>query len=322
MPSWLERMLDVYNSAPSTQRNEGGDNAPPESSPPNPSDFDANAWLNVAQRRHDAWEAQQEQARQQALATPLALANGHVGEGQFDLGAGAALEHLRQLGGEDLSGWYRLGLARQLQERGMDPWEAHALALKAVGGWEPTPSSPSDYESAWFDAVQRRHAAWEAERERQASLLSTPLVVPTRTPLPTRTPTPPGTPTWTPTLPPPTPTPTPTLTPTPTPTPTLTPTPTATLAPTPTSTPTPGSPFDLEAARNIIEDIIAGRYFPSGTRVDPAEVEKVLRANYPGIDPSIFPYLDTNIFVKPPAEMPHAYGGQGRAPGFTLPWPP
>src|SRR5574341_332699 len=236
MPSWLERMLDVYNSASSTQRDEGGDNAPPEFSPPNPSDFDANAWLNVAQRRHDAWEAQPEQPRQQALATPLALAMGHVGESPFDLGSGATLDQLRQLGGEDLSGWYRLGVAReqarQLQmEHGLDPWEAHAMALMAVGGWEPTPSSPSDYESAWFDAVQRRHAAWEAERERQASLLSTPL--------PTRTPTPPRTPTWTPTLtPPPTPTPTPTLTPTltPTRTPTLTPT----LTPTPTSTPTPG----------------------------------------------------------------------------------
>src|SRR5574341_284261 len=148
MPSWLERMLDVYNSAPSTQRDEGGDSAPPEYSPPNP-DFDANAWLNVAQRRHDTWEAQQEQPRQQALATPLALAMGHVGESPFDLGSGATLDQLRQLGGEDLSGWYRLGVAReqarQLQmEHGLDPWAAHALASMAVGAGEP-PQETNDW---------------------------------------------------------------------------------------------------------------------------------------------------------------------------------
>ncbi len=100
-------------------------------------------------------------------------------------------------------------------------------------GFVPSPPMsppPTDYEqAAWFNAMQRRHVAWEAEQERQAFPLNTLLAQPTATPTrrippptpvtPTRTPTPTGTPTLTPMS---TPTNTPALTPSPTGTPRLT----------------------------------------------------------------------------------------------------
>src|SRR5574341_1242262 len=132
MPSWLERMWDLYNSAPTPprERDEGGDNAPPEQESPG-EDFDANAWLNVAQRRHDAWDEAREQ--QQLLNTPLA-----------------------QLMPQDLGAWAQAYLRSKAHE-----WTPE----QATGfGYGFQRAEQEDNLSKWLEPIKRHYAAEQATK--------------------------------------------------------------------------------------------------------------------------------------------------------------
>ncbi len=60
-------------------------------------------------------------------------------------------------------------------------------------------------------------------------------------------------------------------------------------------------------------------YVPLGI---PYDLTEDLRANYPGIEPWVYPFIaDIHTGVRPDWLMPHAYGGEGRATGFTFPSP-